>query len=193
MKKPLLGEKIAVLVANGFSEKDLTLTQKALINAGASIRIVSMDHGLVNSWNDLGWGLNFAADQVLSEALAADYDMLLVPGGQRSVEKLKLTAHTRRFIGGFVGMSKPVVFFEEAADLLAFADRAAGIALCGPEKIKAAVEEKGALWSEDDFVASGLILSGRSSDKGSETYAAEVYRFLMEASALAKEAIQQAA
>ena len=132
MKKPLLGEKIAVLVANGFSEKDLTLTQKALINAGASIRIVSMDHGLVNSWNDLGWGLNFAADQVLSEALAADYDMLLVPGGQRSVEKLKLTAHTRRFIGGFVGMSKPVVFFEEAADLLAFADRAAGIALCGP-------------------------------------------------------------
>jgi protease I len=193
MKKPLLGEKIAVLVANGFSEKDLTFTQKALINEGANIRIVSMDNGLVNSWNDLGWGLNFAADQMLSEALAADYDVLIVPGGQRSIDKLKLTAHTRRFVGGFVGMAKPVVLFEEAVDLLMFAERADGVTLCGPDKLKAEAESKGAFWSEEQIAVSNNIISGRSSDKGSESYAAEINRFLIEACAKAKQDIAQAA
>ena len=136
MKKPLLGEKIAVLVANGFSEKDLTFTQKTLLNAGGNLRMVGMDQGLINSWNDLGWGLNFAADQVLAEALAADYDMLIVPGGQRSIDKLKLTAHTRRFVGGFVSMGKPVAFFEEAVDLLMFAERAKDHTITGPEKLQ---------------------------------------------------------
>jgi protease I len=193
MKKPLLGEKIAVLVANGFSEKDLTLTQKVLLNAGGAIRMIGMDQGLVNSWNDLGWGLNFATDQMLSEALAADFEMLIVPGGQRSIDKLKLTAHTRRFVGGFVSMNKPVAFFEEAVDLLLFAERAQNHTITGPEKLQAVAELAGALWSTQEFVQSQNIISGRSSDKGNETYAAEVGRFLVEASIAAKAQLQQAA
>lgn len=193
MKKPLLGEKIAVLVANGFSEKDLTLTQKALITAGANMRIVSMDHGLVNSWNEAGWGLNFAADQVLSEALAADYDMLIVPGGQRSIEKLKLTAHTRRFVGGFVSMNKAVALFEEAVDLLAFAEKAEGVSVCGPESLKAELESKGAIWSDEQSVVSDNVMSVRSSEQGSEALAAEVAQFLIKAAEAAKEEVAQAA
>lgn len=182
-----------MLVANGFSEKDLTFTQKTLLNAGATIRMISMDQGLVNSWNDLGWGLNFATDQVLAEALAADYDMLIVPGGQRSIDKLKLTAHTRRFVGGFVNMNKPVAFFEEAVDLLIFAERAHGLTVTGPEKLQADAEAVGAIWLVQDFVTSQNVISGRSSDKGNEAYAAEVGRFMIEASQAAKAQVQQAA
>lgn len=193
MKKPLLGEKIAVLVANGFSEKDLTLTQKALIADGGSIRIIGMDHGLVNSWNDQGWGLNFAVDQVLSEALAADFDMLIVPGGQRSIEKLKLTAHTRRFIGGFVGMNKPVALFEEALDLLLFAQRAQGYTVSGSEKLRHEAELAGAQWSDASFIVSQNVISGRSSEHGNEAFAQEVVRFLVSAIAAAKTEMQKAA
>lgn len=193
MKKPLFGEKIAVLVANGFSEKDLTFTQKALLSAGGTLRIVGMDHGLINSWNDQGWGLNFATDHVLSEALAADFDMLIIPGGQRSIEKLKLTGHTRRFVGGFIGMNKAVAFFEEAVELLLFAERAQEVCVTGPEKLKPDFIAAGALWSEQDFVMSKNIISGRSSDIGNEVYATEVARFLVESSEATKTQIQQAA
>ena len=55
MSKALLGQKIAVLVANGFQETDMTATQRLLQDTGANVRIVSMDHGLVNSWKDNGW------------------------------------------------------------------------------------------------------------------------------------------
>ncbi|MCC6598953.1 MAG: DJ-1/PfpI family protein [Alphaproteobacteria bacterium] len=179
MKKTLVGTKIAVLVANGFSEKDMTLTQQALLPVGANIRIVSMDHGLVNSWNDLGWGLNFAADHALNEALAADYDMLIVPGGQRSIDKLKLTAHTRRFINGFTETGKPVALFEEAVDLLVFAGSASGHVVNGPEKCKAEAEAAGAQWSEDEVVISRNIIMGRSSEKGSEMYSGKVCAFFV--------------
>lgn len=149
MSQSLRGQKIAVLVANGFSEKDLTLMQKEILHSGAQIRIVSMDAGLVNSWDDeaepAGWGLNFAADAVLSRALAADYDMLLVPGGERNVEKLQLTAHTRRFIRGFVDAGKAVVFYNNAAQLLPFAECDGEFALAG---------------ADAPVVQSGHVLSG---------------------------------
>lgn len=193
MKKTLQGVKIAVLVANGFSEKDMTLTQQALLPAGATIRIVSMDHGLVNSWNESGWGLNFAADQVLSEALAADYDMLIVPGGQRSAEKLKLTAHTRRFIGGFADAGKPLALFEDAVDLLLFAGRASGHTLTGPDRIKGDAEAAGASWSEDEFAISRNLITGRSSEKGSESYSRKVGEFFSDETLWTDGPIAQAA
>lgn len=193
MKKTLQGVKIAVLVANGFSEKDMTLTQQALLHAGASIRLVSMDQGLVNSWNESGWGLNFAADQVLSEALAADYDMLIVPGGQRSVDKLKLTAHTRRFIGGFADAGKPFALFEEALSLLTFAGRANGYTVTGSEQVRAEAEAAGAFWSNDEVVISRNLITGRSSEKGSEAYSRRIGEFFASEAARAESDVAQAA
>ncbi|MCB9983201.1 MAG: DJ-1/PfpI family protein [Rhodospirillales bacterium] len=149
MSQSLRGQKVAVLVANGFCEKDLTVLQKEILHSGAQIRIVSMDAGLVNSWDDEstpgGWGLNFAADAVLSRALAADYDMLVVPGGVRNIEKLQLTAHTRRFIRGFVEAGKAVVFYNNAVGLLRFAECEGDFELAS---------------AEAPIVQSGHVLSG---------------------------------
>ena len=118
MNKPLLGQKVAFLVANGLNESDLIETQKIVQALGGDTRIISMDQGLVSSLNDQGWGLNFAADQALNQSLAADYDAIVVPGGQRSIEKLQLTAHTRRFLRGFYETHKPVCVLNEGVELL---------------------------------------------------------------------------
>ncbi|MEZ5813737.1 MAG: DJ-1/PfpI family protein [Alphaproteobacteria bacterium] len=198
MKKPLLGRKVAVLVANGFSEKDLTLTQKALVSAGAALRIISMDQGLVNSWNDddgdggqEGWGLNFAADQVLNRALAADYDMLIVPGGRRSVEKLELTAHTRRFIGGFVDSGKPVAIYNDALALLMFAERAGGFCVAGPESLRQNAEAQGADWSDTSYSVSGCVVTGLSDGQTRADYVDVVSEFLV-AKVLEEEKLSEA-
>lgn len=190
MKKPLLGEKIAVLVANGFAEQDLTQAQKILRTAGADIRIVSMDNGLVTSWADTGWGLNFAADSVLSEALAVDYTMLLVPGGQRSVEKLKLTAHTRRFINGFLNAKKPTVMFEDAVDLLVFSEKAGEYEVSGAEKLKDALEEAGAVWNDSASTTDGMLLTGKSDSETRDMLCKEAAGFLIGAVQEQEEAAQ---
>jgi protease I len=192
MQKPLLGEKIAVLVANGFSEQDLTQAQKILRNAGADLRIVSMDNGLVNSWADNGWGLNFAADASLSEALAVDYTMLLVPGGQRSVEKLKLTAHTRRFINGFLNSRKPTVMFGEAVDLLVFTEKAPEFEVSAADSVKDNLVQAGARWNDAASTTDGMLLTGRSDDATREMFCKEVAGFLIGAVEEQKQVAAQA-
>lgn len=163
IEKCLVGEKMAVLVANGFNETDFTEAQRVLQETGVHIRIISMDNGLVNSWKEGGWGLHFAADQALNTALAADYSMLLIPGGRRSIDKLKLTAHTRRFIGGFMDVGKPVVAFGDSLDLLGFVEKLDGRVVTGDDSLREGAVKAGAQWSEgSDYAIDGALMTGVS-------------------------------
>ncbi|MGQ0527070.1 MAG: DJ-1/PfpI family protein [Alphaproteobacteria bacterium] len=138
------GAVLAVLAAGGLHENDLMETQKAVRKTGIKLKIVSMDQGLLSSWNAQGWGLSFAVDTILNQALAADYAALLIPGGKRSINKLKLTAHTKRFISGFIDNGKPVIAIDEGVDLLAFSEKITGRVVSAPESLKATLETAGA-------------------------------------------------
>lgn len=188
MHKPLAGQKLAVLVANGFCEKDLTEMQRGLMKTGANVKIIGMEQGLVNSWNGAGWGLNFPADQTLSTALGADFSMLVIPGGQRSADKLKLTAHTRRFIGSFMDAGKPVVAFDEALDLVIFSERIKGRTVTGPASMKDAAEKAGAAWVDDSFAIDGNLMTGGAATGAHAEYVAEALAFLMSSGEVSKAA-----
>lgn len=120
--------KVAVLVANGFDEKNFIKAQKLLTDMAVHVKIISMNQGLVNGWNDEvnGWGHNYAVDTQLNGALGVDYDALVIPGGKRSMEKLKMTAHTRRFIASFMNANKPVAVMEDALDIMEHAQAIEG-------------------------------------------------------------------
>ena len=48
MDQPLAGKTIAILVANGFEEVEMTEAQRALLKTGAILRTISPEQGLVN-------------------------------------------------------------------------------------------------------------------------------------------------
>lgn len=161
-------------MANGFNEAEFLMIQKAMIDQGASLRIISTDSGLVNGWDGKGWGHNFAVDAPLNTALGIDYDAVIIPGGQRSLDKLKLTAHSRRFIGSFIAAIKPVFCMGEAIQLLAQTDHVAGKTVSGPESKKAMAETAGATWA-DDLTIDGTVMTGDTEgDKLSAYVAAAV-------------------
>lgn len=162
MSHTLQNKKIAILVANGFNEQEMTEIQKGLQKEGAQTRIISMNHGLVNSWTGSAWGHHFASDLTLSTALAVDYSMLFIPGGRRSIDKLRLTAHTKRFINGFLGAGKPLVLLNEAVELLSAFDDLAGIELTAPEHVRAELESKGAVVHESAVVQNKHLLTGHA-------------------------------
>lgn len=184
MTKPLLGVKVAILLANGFSEQDMTSAQKAMIEAGANVRIVSPENGLVNSWDGAGWGHHFAVDTPLSTALAADYAVLVVPGGQRSIEKLNLTGHTKRFVSSFIAASKPVVIMGDALHLLVLTDTIKGRTVSGPEKMSDVVVQAGGLWETDSFHIDGNLITGNVDDESRRAFIGRVIsHFLAQAEA----------
>ncbi len=180
MAKTLQSQKIAVLISNGFNEADFLSIQKAMIEQGASLRIVSTDSGLVNGWDGKGWGHNFAIDAQLNTALGIDYDAVIIPGGQRSLDKLKLTAHSRRFIGSFIAAMKPVICMGEAVQLLAHTDHPNGKTVSGPESKKGMAETAGATWSEDAMSMDGLVLTGDTEGEKLAAYVAAAVEMIVQ-------------
>jgi len=162
MQKPLAGMKAAILVANGFNEQEMTIFQRGMMEAGAYPRIISVENGLANGWQGTGWGHYFAVDCQLSDALAADFDILVIPGGQRSLDKLKMTAHTRRFIGGFMAAHKPVMVIGDGLNLMSAVGLSSGHMVTGPEASKEAATAAGATWSESSPTIDGSLITCQS-------------------------------
>lgn len=163
MDHSLSGKTVAVLVANGFEELDMTEPQRALLAAGATPKVVSPEQGLVNGWHGKSWGHYFPVDISLSSALAADFDALLVPGGQRGLDKLLNSPHTMRFVRGFMDAGKPVAALNHGALVLVAAERIAGRTVAAPADVVAKLQEAGAAIAEDPVVTDGNLLT--SSDE----------------------------
>lgn len=159
--KPLAQKTIAVLAANGFEETEMTEPQRALLAAGAVVKLVSPEQALVNGWHGGSWGHYFPVDVPLSSSLAADFDALIVPGGERSVQKLLGTPHMQRFLRGFVDGDKPIAVIGGSINLLAVADRAKGRKLAADENTAEALGNAGAETLDQALVVDGALISAR--------------------------------
>lgn len=76
MAQTLQGKKVAILVADGFEQVELTEPRKALQQAGAEARVVSPAKEKVRGWNHTEWGEKIPVDVSLDEANAGQYDAL---------------------------------------------------------------------------------------------------------------------
>lgn len=182
MMKPLTGIKIAVLVANGFNEQNFLSAQKMMQEMGATMRVISTNQGLVNGWEGSAWGHNYAVDAQLNTALGVDYEALIIPGGKRSHDKLKMTAHTRRFIGSFMAGSKPVALMDDAIMLAAEAEQLDGKTVSGPDESREIATQMGATWSEEPMIIDGTLLTGQCDATNQANYLAMMGAMFVEMS-----------
>lgn len=165
MDQPLAGKTIAILVANGFEEVEMTEAQRALLKAGATLRTLSPEQGLVNGWHGKAWGHYFPVDQQVGDVLGADFDMLLLPGGERSIAKLQQSAHTRRIVGHFLDAGKPVAAIDHGIQLLAIPGKLKGRTVHAFEAAKAELEAAGAKLSDEPLVVEGVTVTARGVDE----------------------------
>jgi len=97
MGSELNGIKVAILVANGFEQVEMTEPKRALEAAGAVVELVSPAEGEVKGWNHTEWGNSFKVDVSLKDANADDYDALMLPGGVMNPDKLRLQPRAIEF------------------------------------------------------------------------------------------------
>jgi protease I len=162
--KRLAGKKVAILVANGFQETHMTETQKTLTAEGAASLVVSNEVGVVNGWHEGSWGHNFFVDSGLNKVLPSQYDALLVPGGERSMQSLTSNAHAKRIIKGMVDSGKPVGLVGRGVLMLAAAECAAGHTLTGNSEAEETLTAAGAIWSSEEVAVDGGIVSSAGND-----------------------------
>ena len=106
MAGDLDGIRVAVLVADGFEQVEMTEPRKALESAGARVQLVSPDKETVKGWNHTKWGDEFPVDISLEQTDAADYDALMLPGGVMNPDHLRITPGAIEFVKAFVDIEK---------------------------------------------------------------------------------------
>jgi len=162
--KTLIGKTIAILVANGFDENQMTEIQRSLIKVKATIKTIAPENGVVNGWQGAGWGHYFPIDGQIGETLGSDFDMLVLPGGERAVAKLKGNLHTKRIISHFIDAEKPVAAIGAGVGLLALANGIKGRDVSAPAELQAELTNAGAAVSEDALHIDGTLLTSNGDD-----------------------------
>lgn len=164
MDMNLSGKKVMILVANGVDEAVMSAVQREMTKAGATVKTVGMEPGLVNSWNNNSWGLFFPVDQQLNVTLGSDFDCLVVPSGSKAVTKLSGSAHSERIISSFIEAGKQVAFVGDAVELLAKTGMAKGWKVAGPERVHQIMTAAGAEWQGAGDCVHNILLTGEATD-----------------------------
>jgi len=165
MEQKLSGNKVAILVADGFEQVELTEPKKALEQDGAVAHIVSPNKDHVKGWNHTEWGDAFPVDVALNHADPDDYDALLLPGGVMNPDKLRRNERALRFVRAFFNSDKPVAAICHGPWTLIDAGVAKGRRLTSYESIQTDLKNAGAEWvNEEVVVDQGLVTSRKPDD-----------------------------
>src|SRR5258705_13503586 len=94
----LSGKKIAILATNGFEQSELEVPRDRLKKAGATVDVVSLAAGEIKGGDKKDWGRPGKVDKTLDQARAADYDAVVLPGGQINPDLLRGEPNALKFI-----------------------------------------------------------------------------------------------
>ncbi len=165
MDNELKNKKVAILVANGFEQVEMTEPRKALQEAGAETVLVSPVDGKVKGWNHTNWGDEFPVDLPLNKADANDFDALLLPGGVMNPDHLRTNKDAVRFAKEFFRAGKPVAAICHGPWLLVEADVVRGRTMTSWPSLQTDLENAGATWVDNEVVTDeGLVTSRKPDD-----------------------------
>lgn len=161
----LNNKKVAILVADGFEQIELTDPRKALEQEGATAQIVSPVDGEVEGWNHFDKGDKFPVDVKLNDANAADFDALLLPGGVANPDQLRMNDTAVSFIKSFFDAGKPVAVICHGPWPLIDAGVVKGRKITSWPSVKQDLINAGADWSDEEVIVDqGLVSSRKPED-----------------------------
>lgn len=164
MENDLEGKKVAILVADGFEQVELTAPKEALENAGAETVIVSPEKGNVKGWNHTDWGDDFKVDEPLSEADPIRFDALLLPGGVMNPDNLRRDPDAQEFVRFFFDNEKPVAAICHGPWTLIDAGVARGRKMASYHTIQSDLKNAGVDWRDEEVVVDGKLVTSRKPD-----------------------------
>jgi len=162
MDKQLEGKKIAILVANGFEQSEMTEPKAALEKAGAVTEIISPEKNKVKGWKHSEWGDEFDIDVSLKDADSEAYDALLLPGGVMNPDKLRMDEAAVKFIRAFA--NKPIAAICHGPWSLINAEIIDGHKVTSWPSIKMDLMNAGAKWVDEQVVIDKNLVTSRKPD-----------------------------
>jgi protease I len=162
--KSLTGKRVAILVADGFEQVEMTEPRRALEEAGARTSLVSPAQGRVQGWNHFDKGDPFPVDVTLDGASAADFDALLLPGGVANPDQLRMLPKAVAFVREFFAAGKPVAAICHAPWTLIEADVVRGRTVTSWPSLRTDLVNAGATWVDQEVSTDNGLVTSRKPD-----------------------------
>jgi deglycase len=164
MARKLDGKKVAILVADGFEQAELTKPRQALDEAGAETKIVSLKSGKIQGMQHADKGDTFEVDLTLDKARPEEFDALLIPGGFMNPDALRSNEDALEFTRHFFHEGKPVAAICHAPWVLVDAGVVRGRTLTSWPAIKTDVKNAGGNWVNQEIVVDNGLVTSRKPD-----------------------------
>ncbi|HJU87696.1 MAG TPA: type 1 glutamine amidotransferase domain-containing protein [Gemmatimonadota bacterium] len=165
MVRDLTGKRVAIVVADGFEQVEMTSPREALEEAGAETYLVSIEDRQVKGWKHTDWGDTFDVDVPIDEADPEDYDALVLPGGVMNPDKLRRDERVLEFVRAFFEEGKPVASICHGPWTLIDAGVAEGRRMTSYPSIRKDLENAGVEWTDQEVVVdNGLVTSRKPED-----------------------------
>lgn len=162
MNKPLEGKRIAILVADGFEQCEMTEPRRALEQAGARTAVVALEPGQVKGWQHDHFGESFAVDATVMESSADGFDALLLPGGVLNPDALRASAEAVRFVRDFFHAGKPVAAICHGVQTIIEAGVVRDRTLTSFPSVRTDLVNAGANWVDAAVVIDHGLITSRS-------------------------------
>jgi len=161
MNQKLQGKKIAILATDGFEQVELTEPKKALEQAGATVHVISPKPGQIRGWKSTDWGDNTTVDKVLGDVKPADYDGLVLPGGQINPDKLRVEPKAVAFVSDFFYSGKPIGAICHGPWMLVEANVLKHRTLTSWPSIRTDIRNAGGHWVDEQVVTDQNLTTSR--------------------------------
>jgi deglycase len=149
--------KILMIATDGYEDSELLEPLRILRERGAEVTLASLEMGEIEGDKGAAAEVDCTIDQVD----AADYDALVLPGGTKNPDKLRMNQTVVATVRAFAEAGKPVAAICHGPWLLVEADVIRGRRVTGWPSIRTDLRNAGADVVDEEAVTDGNIVTSR--------------------------------
>lgn len=162
---PLIPEsRILIVATDGFEEWELFGPRQILQKRGADVQLASRKLDPIQATVHDDPGKTIRPDLTIDDASADDFDALILPGGVRNPDHLRIHGNVIELIKAFNRQGKPIGAICHGPWLLVEADLLRGRTATSWPSIRTDLKNAGATVVDDAAVTDGNIVTSRNPD-----------------------------
>jgi protease I len=161
---PISEARVLIVATDGFEERELFGPREILRKLGAEVVLASPTPAPIQATVHDDPGKTIRPDMTIGQASAEDFDALILPGGVRNPDHLRMNAAAIELISSFARQGKPVAAICHGPWLLVEADLLRGRAATGWPSIRTDLRNAGANVVDRPVVVDGNIITSRKPD-----------------------------
>ena len=154
--------RVLIVATDGFEEWELFGPRQILQERGADVVLASPKRDPIQATLHDDPGKTIRPDLTVDEALADDFDALILPGGVRNPDHLRTNVRVIQLIKDFAAQGKPVGAICHGPWLLVEADLLRGRAATSWPSIRTDLRNAGANVVDEPAVTDGNIVTSRN-------------------------------